>query len=85
MIDDDGEDGKVVSKLFYESAMDWFTAKFSDENIIFVVISDDMSWCAKMFGDRMDVILVSSAPIELRFVAKFLQRQAKKYSIISFN
>ena len=65
-IDDDVEDGKVVSTLFYETAMDYFIAKHGKKSIIFVVISDDMSWCAKMFNKRTDVILASAAPRELR-------------------
>ena len=71
MINDDGEDGNVVSKLFYETAMDYFITKHGKKNMIFVVISDDMSWCAKMFNERTDVILASAAPRELRLVVNF--------------
>ena len=66
MIDDDGKDGKVVSRLFYESAMSRFTDKYGAERVMFVLISDDMDWCARMFGHRKDVILASSAPEHLR-------------------
>lgn len=66
LIDGDDEEGKIVTKLFYDTAMKWFKAKYRTGNIIFVVVSDDMSWCKKMFNDHRDVILASSAPNNVR-------------------
>lgn len=40
---------------FYTTAMDYFTKKF--ECVLFVVVSDDLKWCLKMFQRRKRVYI----------------------------
>jgi len=54
--------GFVASQKFYLSAMEHYRNKYNSKTstVIFVMASDDVKWCRKMFGNLADVILTSS-------------------------
>jgi len=62
-----GHGGFVASQKFYLSAMDHYRNKYNDNNstVVFIIASDEVQWCRKMFGNMSDVVLTSSATTPL--------------------
>ncbi len=70
--------GRMLTKMYFNSSMDYFRKKYSGANskVVFVMSSDDISWCKKMFGDRKDVVftqmshLMNRAEFDLAILAQ---------------
>ena len=62
-----GHGGFVASQKFYLSAMDYYRNKYNDNNstVVFIMASDEVQWCRKIFGNMSDVVLTSSATTPL--------------------
>ncbi len=54
--------GKLVSKTYYETTMNYFKSKYATNSttVLFVMASDDIAWVKDMFGHDEDVVLVST-------------------------
>ncbi len=67
--------GRMLTKLYFANAMDYFVKKFIDKKVVFVFSSDDTPWCKKMFGKREDVVftqqthLMNRAEFDLAILA----------------
>ena len=54
--------GRLLSKLYFQKAMDYFRDKYS--NVIFILASDDKTWTREMFKDASDVVFTPRKPGE---------------------
>lgn len=50
-----GEEAKLHDQRFYLKAMQIFKEKFQNKIIIFVIASDQIKWCKKMFQQENNV------------------------------
>jgi hypothetical protein len=55
--------GDLASRPYFLEAMNIFRKKYvtSSTAVLFVIASDDMAWCKKMFLNEIDVVLTSSS------------------------
>ena len=58
--------GRLLSKLYFQKAMDYFRDKYTtaQSNVTFIVASDDKTWCREMFKDSPDVVFTPRKPGE---------------------
>ena len=58
--------GRLLSKLYFQKAMDYFRQKYAttQSNVTFIVASDDKTWCREMFKDSPDVVFTPRKPGE---------------------
>jgi len=63
--------GNLTSRAYFLEAMNIYRKKYvtSSTAVLFVIASDDMAWCKKMFLNENDVVLTSSSS------SKFSKRQ----------
>ena len=53
--------GGVATQLYFEQAMNWYVDKYSDSNVIFVIISDTYKWARVKFKGHNNLVFASSA------------------------
>ncbi len=55
--------GDLASRAYFSEAMSIFRKKYVTLStaILFVIASDDMDWCERMFLNESDVVLTSSS------------------------
>ena len=47
--------------LYFEEAMKWYVKKYSDSNVIFIVITDTYKWARAKFKGHNNLVFASSA------------------------
>ena len=53
--------GGLATVLYFEEAMKWYVKKYSDSNVIFIVITDTYKWARAKFKGHNNLVFASSA------------------------
>ena len=54
--------GKLVTKMYFEDAMNYVQKKYRDDHVLFIMVSDDANWMKTMFsGSKFSVAFSSTA------------------------
>ena len=83
--------GKLVTKMYFEDAMNYVKKKYRDDHVLFIMVSDDANWMKTMFrGSQFDLAFSSTAHrysqelTNCSFVSKYCSQFQQKYSTTSF-
>ena len=52
--------GKLVTKKYFEDAMNYFKKKYRDDHVLFIMVSDDANWMKTMFSASQFEVAFSS-------------------------
>ena len=52
--------GKLVTKIYFEDAMNYFKKKYRDDHVLFIMVSDDANWMKTMFSESQFEVAFSS-------------------------
>ena len=52
--------GKLVTKKYFEDAMNHIKEKYRDEHVLFIMVSDDANWMKTMFSESQFEVVFSS-------------------------
>ena len=83
--------GKLVTKLYFEDAMNYVRKKYRDDHVLFIMVSDDAKWMKTMFrGSQFDLAFSSTAHgycqdlTNCSFISRYYSQFQQKYSTTSF-
>ena len=52
--------GKLVTKMYFEDAMNYVRKKYRDDHVLFIMVSDDANWMKNMFSGSQFAVAFSS-------------------------
>ena len=83
--------GKLVTKMYFEDAMNYVRKKYRDDHVLFIMVSDDANWMKTMFrGSQFDLAFSSTAHeycqelTNCSFISIYYSQFQQKYSTTSF-
>ena len=83
--------GKLVTKMYFEDAMNYVKKKYSDDHVLFIMVSDDANWMKTTFsGSQFELAFSSIAHgycqqltncslTSKYYYSQFQQKYKKKY------
>ena len=62
--------GKLVTKMYFEDAMNYVKKKYRDDHVLFIMVSDDANWMKTMF---------SASQFEVAFRSIFISQSSAHF------